>query len=59
MNKHKRLTKAERRALGLAVPNPSRVQADQALRRSSAGSPHVKGPRTRADQKRQALKEYA
>jgi hypothetical protein len=56
----RRLTRKQRRALGLNVPNPERVAADLETRRSSAGLPHDSRPRrqrSRGDSKRAAIKD--
>ena len=58
--KRKGLTNAQRRELGLAVANPERGAADQALRRSGAATAHASRPhrqRSRAASKDAAIRE--
>jgi hypothetical protein len=54
------LTNKQRKALGLNIPNPDRVRADQETRRSNAGRPHSSLPRrqrSRRDSVRGAIKD--
>lgn len=55
-----KMTKRQRKAAGLAVPNPEAMRADQERRRSHAAGSHDSRPhrqRSRSDSKRAALKD--